>query len=98
MLSICNAGCNKEFEVTKFKTTVVDGDVEKVYFGCPHCGHEYIAFYSDTEVKRLQEKMRKIHSKMSNPDFNQNVLVKQEQRTKAEIKRRMDELKAKYGG
>ena len=32
--------------------------IEKVYFLCPHCQHEYVAFYTDAEIRGLQEQIR----------------------------------------
>ena len=51
----CNESCNKTFALTKFLTQKLDGGIEKVYFVCPHCQHEYVAYYTDAEIRGLQE-------------------------------------------
>ncbi|HHY28076.1 MAG TPA: hypothetical protein GX523_15275 [Desulfitobacterium dehalogenans] len=97
MQAICDAGCKEQFEIVEFKTAKINEDIEKIYFNCTHCGHEYVSFYTDAEVRLLQEKIRKVQSKFANKQYNQKVLEKQEQKIRAQIKAKMDELKEKYG-
>ena len=56
----CNESCHKTFTLTKFLTQKLDGGIEKVYFVCPHCQHEYVAYYTDAEIRGLQEEIRKV--------------------------------------
>lgn len=58
MLAICNEGCEKEFQIDKFETKHMDNEVEKTYFECPYCKREYVAFYTDPEIRELQAKIR----------------------------------------
>ena len=55
IIATCNESCNRTFELTEFLTDKLENDVEKTYFLCPHCGHEYVAYYTDAEIRELQE-------------------------------------------
>lgn len=52
--AICDAGCEEQFEVTEFNIIKMDEGIEKTYFTCPHCEHEYLVFYTDAEIRKLQ--------------------------------------------
>ena len=52
----CNE-CIIEFEI-KLKTEKVYLDIEKTYFICPHCGFEYVAFYTNKKIRNKQKKIR----------------------------------------
>lgn len=62
----CNAGCGKEFEVefetVKLENEIEDasGVVEKTFFKCTECGLEYVAYYTDSEIRGLQELIRNV--------------------------------------
>lgn len=92
----CDAGCGKSFAITKFRTRIVKGGNEKLYFLCPHCKHEYIAYYASKETKRLQAQMRRLHRDAYKPESNMSALEidKQEAELKAQIKQSMDEARA----
>ena len=73
ILATCNESCKRTFELTEFLTSEISdvlcikegvavkhSDVEKTYFLCPHCQHEYVAYYTDVEIRELQEQIRKI--------------------------------------
>lgn len=92
--AICNEGCNKPFEITDMPTLQIDdSDVEITCFYCTHCNHRYVAFYTDAEVRKLQEKIRKVQKKFTNPNYDHKVAAKQEAKIKAQIKNGMDELR-----
>ena len=55
-------GCNQEFNLEKLEVAKLDNEVEKTYFTCPHCGKEYVAFYTDPTIRRKQEKIRRLYS------------------------------------
>ena len=69
MLALCDGidGCQKEFKITGFEIEKLesDDDIEKTYFHCPHCGKEYLCFYTDRSIREKQKKIRK----MTNPLF-----------------------------
>lgn len=62
MLAICDGdkGCNQEFNLDKFETEYMDNSVEKIYFKCPNCSKEFIAFYTDEAIRNKQNKIRKL--------------------------------------
>lgn len=75
--AICNEGCNKPFEITDMPTLQIDdSDVEITCFYCTHCNHRYVAFYTDAEVRKLQEKIRKVQKKFTNPNYDHKVAAK----------------------
>lgn len=94
MPAVCNEGCGKQFEVKGFQTARLPGAVEKTFFTCPHCQHEYVAYYTDPEVRQLQDKIRRIQSQLQNPRANQAVVMKKIKKTQAEIKTGMDRVRA----
>ena len=55
----CNESCKREF-TPELQTIPMGEGIEKVYFVCPHCQHEYVAYYTDAEIRELQEEIRKI--------------------------------------
>ncbi|MFS0822162.1 hypothetical protein [Bacillus sp. 1P02SD] len=90
----CNEGCNKPFTVTKFKTKKVKNGIEKTFFRCPHCKHEYVAYYSSKETLKLQKEMRKLHVSMRGMDEQTlSSLTLKESELKARIKQSMDEAR-----
>lgn len=94
-LAYCSEGCNNRFYVTEFKVDQLPGAIEKIYFNCIHCDHEYLVFYTDIETRKLQERMRKLHMKFGNPNEDQAKLYKQEKRLKNQIERSMTIVKTK---
>ena len=91
----CNEGCQKPFTITKFRSMKVKKGIEKTYFRCSHCKHEYVAYYSSDETLKLQKKMRALHVKMRTTDIDLlNKLQIEEADLKAEIKKSMDEARA----
>ena len=57
MLALCDAGCGKTFETNGFQLAKLEKGVEKTYFTCTHCHREYVSFYTDAEIRRLQKEM-----------------------------------------
>ncbi|OMD32640.1 hypothetical protein [Paenibacillus odorifer] len=98
MPAICNEGCNNQFEVNGFQTARLPGAIEKTYFICPHCKHEYVAFYTDSEVRQLQDKIRRIQSQLQNPRADQTSTLKKIKKTQASIKAGMDRVRAAVEG
>lgn len=94
----CDQGCTKEFEIKAAQTIKLDAGVEKTYFTCPYCQHEYVAFYTDDEIRKLQEKITKVMGKYSSPYHNTKSLMKQERKLKQEIKAKMSALRKRVEG
>lgn len=67
--------------------------IEKTSFTCPHCSHEYIAFYTDDEIRRLQERIRRVQRRLADPHYDHDAQAKQEAKLRERIKEKMDELK-----
>lgn len=81
-------GCGQEFWIVKFENKRVFGDIKKNFFRCPHCGKEYVNYYTNTSIRKKQAKMRT----MKNPRPEKVEALR------LQIKTEMDELKARYGG
>lgn len=64
MLVKCDGenGCGEEFGIKGFEVEKLGNGTEKTYFKCPHCGKEYIAFYTDKGIRMKQFKIRKLTS------------------------------------
>lgn len=86
MLVKCNKGCEKNFELAKFKEKKLKDDVVETYFKCPHCGKKYNCFYTDKEIRQLQAQLRNKWGKAMREDIEY---------LHAEIKVKMDNLKSK---
>jgi hypothetical protein len=94
---LCNAGCQEIFILDgRTQTVQLDGGIEKTFFTCSHCQHEYVSFYTDAEIRELQEKIRKVQQKFVNPNYDHDVVVKQESKLKLLIKEKMDVLKVRF--
>lgn len=90
--AICNKGCQKEFIVSEFKTEKLEGGIEKTFFTCPHCLFEYVSFYTNAEIRKLQEKIRKVLKKTADPTKGYASMVKQEKKIQKEVKKIRDEI------
>lgn len=92
----CDAGCKKEFTITKFRIRKVKNGIEKTFFRCPHCKHEYVSFYASEETRRLQKDMRKLTASIRNAKNTEENKERLERYAilKAEIKQSMDDARA----
>lgn len=79
----CNKSCGHKFYVQHFKLDKLDNKVEKTYFNCPNCGREYVCFYTDESIRKLQAKMRELHRKMKWADADR---LKQLTQDEAQLK------------
>ncbi|GIO57901.1 hypothetical protein [Paenibacillus cineris] len=95
MKTNCDAGCHIAFEVESFSTTRIGDGVDKIYFVCPHCQYEYVAFYTDPEIRELQVKIRRIQQRFANPRADTVKAVQREAELKQQIKGKMDALRAR---
>ncbi|MEK4273115.1 hypothetical protein [Paenibacillus sp. FSL R7-0026] len=90
--TICDEGCTQEFTVTSLEIEQMNDGVEKTYFDCPHCKKRYVAYYTDPEIRKLQDEI-------NNLGYSKNVIDS----TIAEImikrnKKLMKELRLKVEG
>lgn len=60
MIMVCDKGCQQEFNITKLKTIKTKGGVDKSFFRCTHCNHEYVAYYSSAETVKLRREMKRL--------------------------------------
>lgn len=95
----CDAGCKKEFIITKIRTRKVKNGIEKNFFRCPHCKREYVTYYASAETLKLQKDMRKLHRDYAkynpiNDDLQYRAFVLKESEVKAMIKQSMDDARA----
>ena len=81
-------GCGQQFTIMKFENKKVFGDVKKNFFCCPHCGKEYVNFYTNTSIRKKQAKMRN----MKNPTSEKVEALR------IQIETEMNQLRARYGG
>lgn len=81
----CNKGCGKEFKIKSLNSRRLKDDIDQVYFTCPHCKREYIAYYLSSKVKDLQAEQRKLKS------GNKRAEV---EKMKLKIKAEMDKVRA----
>jgi len=95
MKGFCDAGCHKPFETEGLQTVRVGNGVDKVFFACPHCGHEYVCFYTDPEIRELQAKIRHIQKRFANPRADHTKAAQREAEIKNQIKDKMDALRAR---
>ena len=51
----CEKSCGKDFTMPELQTIPMTDGIEKNCFFCPWCGHEYVSFYTDAEIRELQE-------------------------------------------
>jgi hypothetical protein len=58
----CDKGCKQEFILTKPGAAIVREDILKTYSNCPHCGQEYISYYTNGPIRELQEMLRILQS------------------------------------
>ena len=52
---ICD-DCQKPIEI-KLKFKKVKGDIRQHYFVCLHCNRNYISFYTNPEIRKLQKEI-----------------------------------------
>lgn len=93
MQTHCDAGCQQAFAVEQFETKRIHDGIDKVFFTCPHCGHEYVAFYTDPEIRDLQAKIRRIQQRFAKPNADHVEAAKREAEVKQLIKDKMDALR-----
>ena len=73
-LFTCDKGCGEGFEINEMKVEASQGvssgglpdRIEKRFFTCPHCGTEYVSFYTDTEMRDIKDKAEKVWNRLSN--------------------------------
>ncbi len=91
--TVCNSSCGRGFKINEMPTEKLKGGIEKTYFTCPHCQEEYICFYTDEEIRKLQMRIRRVQSRFADPNDNHKDAAHKEAELQATIKVKMEELK-----
>lgn len=99
----CNESCQCEFTLQPLQTIPIGDDIEKNCFFCPWCGHEYIAFYTDAEIRGLQEVAAKTDRRLKQvedgkPYYDEDALRQRRAKLKRQIKEKMAALKGMVEG
>ncbi|MBX8944825.1 MULTISPECIES: hypothetical protein [Lysinibacillus] len=90
----CNKSCGYKFYVQSFKNVRLSHTIEKNYFTCPNCGREYVCFYTDDNVRKLQAELRKLYLEMRRVNgFQYRKLKKIESALKQSIFNSMTDIK-----
>lgn len=100
MIIVCNEGCNKEFELDKFKEAKHKDGIIEVYFKCPHCKNKYTSYFTDRDIRIKQSKINKLWDKYRASKTQEELInnFKEIEELKADIKKDMDNLKIKMLG
>lgn len=98
MSTHCDSGCGKGFDFEDFSHELLPDGMEKTFFTCPHCGREYVAFYTDEEIRKLQARIRRVQRRFADPEDNHEDAARKEAELKAQIKEKMDVLRVRMEG
>ena len=93
MESLCNK-CGKIFIIKKMEL-VADQDIQKTFFTCTNCGEEYVVFYTNEEIRRYQDDIRKLAKFMSviRSHGQNQELIEGIEELQQKIKRKMKALR-----
>lgn len=87
MLVKCDGdrGCGEEFHIARLSVDYLADGVEKTYFICPHCAKEYVVFFTDEEIRRKQQEIRRITDPQLLKQMRQEIAAEM-----AALKQRME--------
>ncbi len=80
----CNKGCGKEFKLASLNSRRLKDDIDQVYFTCPHCKREYVAYYLNAKVKAQQRKL-KARNKRAEVESMKRQIKAEMDRVRAEV-------------
>jgi hypothetical protein len=97
---ICDK-CKREIKLKQkhTKIVIVEGDIERMYFKCPHCGKKYTIAYSDNEFRANIIKIQSVSVKLQDknlPEEEVKSLVKEYDLLVAANKAISQEYRKKY--
>lgn len=98
ILATCDEGCGKRFTIKEMPVTKLGEGIEKTSFACEHCQHEYVAFYTDEEVRKLQEEMRNVTLRIGRKNGKSGLVLDSLNRMSKQIKEKMDALRKRVEG
>ena len=84
----CEKSCGKDFTMPELQTIPMTDGIEKNCFFCPWCGHEYVSFYTDAEIRGLHGEINDLRFRMG----NKKKLMARHDKLKKKIKNRMVKL------
>ncbi|MEK5332005.1 hypothetical protein [Lysinibacillus sp. FSL W8-0992] len=91
--------CSHEWYIKQFENVRIEGSIDKTFFTCPACHHEYLCYYADLVVRDLQAKLRKVQNKVFSAAGKRLRTLKQEEvELNNAIKERMQSLKVQMEG
>ena len=73
-------------------------EIEITYFTCPQCQHEYEVCRTNPELRKMQQKIENLRTRIRKPGAHprvQKARVGELQQLTAEFKRKMDEFNGK---
>jgi transcription elongation factor Elf1 len=99
---ICDK-CKREIKLKQKHTKIVkvEGDIERMYFKCPHCNTKYTISYTDVEFRENIEKIKLIMFELSDKTLSEEKvkeLVKARDRLIAKNKEISQGYRKKYEG
>lgn len=104
----CDKGCGEVFALGEMEVERLGDGVEKVFFVCPHCGKEYVCFYTDAEIRGLREQIRDVDrqavevARGTGKDTDRVVAYEQlherHEKLRRQIDRKMAALRARVEG
>lgn len=94
----CDAGCQRAFTLENFQHERLHDGIEKTFFCCPHCDTEYVTFYTDEDIRKLQERIRRVQRRFADPEDNHEDAARKEAELKEQIKEKMDALRERMEG
>lgn len=57
--------CQIIFSISGFESETLNADqheiVERTYFTCPSCGHEYTCYYTDEDIRDMQKSVQRLY-------------------------------------
>ncbi|OAA93016.1 hypothetical protein [Clostridium coskatii] len=75
--------CGKSFKIKKLKTKWINDNVQRVFFTCPYCKHEYTSFYKDDRIRKNLKEIEKLQKKY-------DEIVKEDKEIMQELREKYD--------
>ena len=94
----CEKSCGKEFTLPPHQAYPITDGIEKNCFFCPYCGHEYVAYYTDAEIRGLQEDAAKVDRRLQQveegkPYYDEDALRQRRAKLKRQTQGKMRKLR-----
>lgn len=85
----------QEVYTLEIQVAHLDDGIEKNFFTCPHCNHEYIAYCTDSNVRNKQNIMKSLWYKLrtTRNQKKRNQLTAEINQLEVDIKEMMNDLK-----